>query len=390
MDRRILLSISLVWSMMLPLGTGWAATPESAPAELWNQLRGKNILTWTPQEQRLGYPNIRSINPVRDIPASEHTWVLEPALWPEDSDWADQMEALHLAGLLVIQDGKIRLEKYRQGHNENQRWMSFSIAKSVVSLLYGVAISEGLIQSLEERVSDYLPQFADTGYGDVELRHLLHMASGVRWSEDYQDPHSDVAKLDNATEAEVLAHLASLPAIHAPGTVFNYNTGETILAGAILAKAVGMNLSEFLSSRIWSPAGMEHDADWALMGAGGAEMGGCCISATLRDYGRLGLLTLSAKANNHPGSAPVTHAWMQESTTPSPAAPYYGYFWWLTGEDDYRASGIYGQAIHVSPSHNLVIAMHGLWPNAVDDELSEKRRALVAAIKRAATQSASD
>lgn len=389
MDRRTLLSLSLVLSLILPAGASLATTPESASVALWDQLRGKNILTWTPEEQRLGYANIRSINPVREIPASNDPLILEPELWPENPEWAEQMEALHLAGLLVIQDGKIRLEHYRQGHDENQRWMSFSITKSVVSLLYGIAISEGLIESLDERVMDYLPQFANTGYGDVALRHLLQMASGVRWNEDYQDPNSDVAKLDNATEAEVLAHLASLPAMHPPGTVFNYNTGETILAGAILAEAVGMNLSEFLSSRLWSPAGMAHGADWALMGAGGAEMGGCCISATLTDYGRLGLLTLSQHPDD-PSNELVPMAWIRESTGPSPAAPYYGYFWWLTGEGDYRASGIYGQAIHVSPSHNLVIAMHGLWPTAVDDDLSEKRRALIAAIKRAATQSASD
>lgn len=389
MNQRILLFVSLLACLAISSSSALAETPEGASSELWAELREKNILAWTPDEQRLGYANIRLFSPVREIPASPTPLALTPMLWPEDPVWVQHMEDLHLAGLLVIQDGKVRLEKYRLGHDEDQRWMSFSIAKSVVSLLYGVAMNEGLIQSLDDRVADYLPPFKGTGYGDVPLRDLLHMASGIQWNEDYEDPRSDVAKLDDATEAEVLMHLASLPPLHEPGTVFNYNTGETILAGAVLAQAVGMPLGDYLSSRIWSPMGMEHGADWALMGEGGAEMGGCCISASLRDYGRLGLLSLKATQGTLK-PAVLLEDWMRASTQPSPAAPFYGYFWWLTGDGDYRASGIFGQAIHVSPSHNLVIAMHGLWPAAVDEGLSEKRRALIEKIKHASTQFASD
>ncbi len=389
MNQRILLFVSLLATLTISLSSALAETPEGASSELWADLQEKNILAWTPDEQRLGYANIRLFSPVREIPASPTPLALPPMLWPEDPLWVQHMEDLHLAGLLVIQGGKIRLEHYRQGHDEDQRWMSFSIAKSVVSLLYGVAMKEGLIQSLDDRVADYLPQFEGTGYGNVALRHLLHMASGVQWNEDYEDPRSDVSKLDDATEAEVLTHLASLPRLHEPGTVFNYNTGETILAGAVLAKAVGMPLGDYLSSRVWSPMGMENGADWALMGDGGAEMGGCCISASLRDYGRLGLLSLKA-TQGVLTPALLLEDWMRASTEPSPAAPFYGYFWWLTGDGDYRASGIFGQAIHVSPSHDLVIAMHGLWPAAVDEGLSEKRRALIEKIKHASTQSASD
>lgn len=372
----------------------WASEPttesvaEKTPA-YWQSLRDKNILEWTPEEQFNGYPNIRHINPTREIPASVRPWPLSQDLWTNTQDWEAQMAELNLAGLLVIQGGQIRFEQYRRGHAPDKRWMSFSIAKSVVSLLYGIAIKEGHIQSLEDTVATHLPQFVHTGYADVTIGNLLRMASGVQWNEDYQDPNSDVAALDNASESDVLEHLASLPNLHPQGSVFNYNTGETILAGAILAKAVGMSLSEYLHLRVWSPFGMASNADWALMGAQGAEMGGCCISATLRDYGRLGLFALnSGKTQSNESLLPQD--WMLEATQPSLAAEYYGYFWWLSDDGDYRASGIFGQGIHISPSHDLVVAMHGLWPVAIDQDLSKKRTELIGAIKHALNQSASD
>lgn len=361
---------------------------EDSPAD-WQNLRDKNILEWTPQEQRSGYPNIRRINPTREIPASDRPLQLPKDLWANTPDWEASMSELHLAGLLVIQDGKIRFEKYRQGHTPDDRWMSFSIAKSVVSLLYGIAVKEGHIESLESSVATHLPQFEGTGYADVTIKDLLHMASGVQWNEDYQDPNSDVAALDNASERDVLEHLASLPSLHPPGSVFNYNTGETILAGAILAKSVGMSLSDYLHSRLWSPFGMAANADWALMGNQGAEMGGCCISATLRDYARIGLFALrSGELGSDHQILPK--GWMTEATHPSPAADYYGYFWWLSANGDYRASGIFGQGIYISPSHDLVVAMHGLWPQASDEALSKKRDRLINSIKHASSQSASD
>ncbi len=385
-----LLLVTFVTSTAGAEASGPIMEPKSAhPPAYWQSLRDKNILEWTPQEQLDGYPNIRAINPTREIHASDEPRPLPTEPWSDHPGWESMMESLHLAGLLVIQGGKIRYEHYRQGHAQGERWMSFSIAKSVVSLLYGIAMKEGHIESLDETVATYLPRFEGTGYANVTIKDLLRMASGVQWNEDYEDPNSDVAALDDASENEVLEHLASLPSLHPPGSAFNYNTGETILAGAILSEAVGMSLSEYLQSRLWQPFGMAANADWALMGPQGAEMGGCCISATLQDYGRLGLFALRSGTLD-PDQTLLPKGWMAESTRPSPAAADYGYFWWLTGDGDYRASGIFGQGIHISPSHDLVVAMHGIWPSALDPALSEKRAELIASIKRASTQSASN
>lgn len=357
-----------------------------ANAHRWAELGEKNILMWSPEEQRLGYPNIRQINPVRELTASQTPKVFSTLPWEDVGLWLEAMEDMSLAGLIIVHNGEIKFESYREGHSAQDRWMSFSITKSVVSMLYGIALAEGLIGSLDETVAQHLPQFEGTGYATVTLRNLLQMSSGVAWNEDYQDPASDVARLDNATEAEVLAHLASLPLIHEPGEVFNYNTGETTLAGAILGRSIGMPLTDYLEKKIWHPFGMEHGADWALMGPGGAEMGGCCISASLRDYARLGWVAL--EGSNDEGLLPK--GWMRESTLPSSGADYYGYFWWLEAEEDFRAVGIFGQNIYISPRHNLVIATHGLWPSARSDSLSAKRSELISSIKRAVAQSASD
>ena len=360
-------------------------TPADAPS--WSSLAQKNVLAWTPEEQRLGYPNVRKIRDTRTLMPSNDPYPLPAELWSDVEQLHESMDDLALAGLIVVHEGAVRFEAYREGHHERARWMSFSIAKSVVSMLYGLAIEDGFIGNLNETVADHLPEFVGTGYGEVELGHLLQMASGVAWNEDYEDPNSDVAKLNNASEQQVLQHLASLPRLHEPGTVFNYNTGETTLAGAILRRAIGMTLSDYLNAKIWSvPDGMADGADWALMSPNGAEMGGCCISATLRDYARIGLW---AMAGSH-GHGGLPADWMQQSTQPSAGADYYGFFWWLEENGDYRASGIFGQSIYISPDQNLVIATHGLWPVATNETFSQKRDDLIELVKRVAVQSASD
>jgi len=182
------------------------------------------------------------------------------------------------------------------------------------------------------------------------------MSSGVAWNEDYADPESDVntATWDTLSLYE---YLRNKPRVAAPGEKFNYNTAETNLAGTLLRSAIGNNLSTYLSEKIWKPLGMGSDANWMLSEVGGGETGGCCISATLRDYGRLGLFALH-NGRLADGTQVLPEGWMAESTTPSKGNPGYGYFWWLYADGTYRASGIFGQAIYINPQENVVIAMH--------------------------------
>jgi CubicO group peptidase (beta-lactamase class C family) len=207
------------------------------------------------------------------------------------------------------------------------------------------------------------------------------MASGVAWNEDYADPQADinVAVWDTLT---LYQFLNKKPRQSAPGETFNYNTAETNLAGNLLRSAIGNNLATYLSEKIWQPYGMEADANWQLVGAGEGEFGGCCINATLRDYGRIGLFALG-NGRLADGTRVLPEKWMAESTSPSRAYAGYGYFWWLQEKGSYQASGIFGQAIFVDPQQKVIIALHSARPDASKDADWALENALFKALTRA-------
>jgi CubicO group peptidase (beta-lactamase class C family) len=235
-------------------------------------------------------------------------------------------------------------------------------------------------------VVDYIPQLKGSGYEGVTVRQLLMMSSGVKWNEDYTDPNSDVAKVGLAQLEPgvnpVVSYMRRLPREAAPGTKFVYKTGDTDLAGILLSNAVGKPLSQYLSEKIWAPFGMEADAIWSEDIAG-HERGGCCMSMTLRDYGRLGLFMLEG---GKAGGAQVLPAgWIADATAPHVKEPAYGYFWWLlTG--GYEAEGIFGQTVSVFPAERLVIVQNAAWPAAWNDDFDAGRMAMIAAVRKAAAQ----
>jgi len=275
---------------------------------------------------------------------------------------ADYKNINRMAGLLVIEDGVIRYEDYGLGNTEDSLWVSFSMSKSVTSMLLGAAIKDGYITSLDDKVSDYLPLLQDSAYDNATIRDVLQMASGVQWNEDYVDPESDVLSYPAMNVPAMLNFLGSKPRVAQPGAVFNYNTGETDLVGALVRAAIGNNLSDYLQYKIWQPMGMEADAWWATHGPAG-ERGGCCLNVTLRDYGRIGMFAL----NNGilpDGTEVLPAGWMDDSTTPSQAYEGYGYLWWLPGNGSYDARGIYGQGIRIYPEDDIVIVVLSAWENA--------------------------
>lgn len=343
--------------------------------------------------QILQFRNWRTLYPARQIRAGDS--VQELAYEPVDFSGlsyrvdgqsyslADYKLINDVAGLLVIKDDVIRYEDYGLGNNEDSLWVSFSMSKSVTSMLLGAAVKDGYITSLDDKVSDYLPLLRDSAYDNTTIRNVLHMASGVAWNEDYVDPQSDVLSYPAMDVPAMLKFLGSKPRVAAPGEVFNYNTGETDLVGALVRAAIGNNLSDYLQYKIWQPFGMESDAWWATHGPAG-ERGGCCLNATLRDYGRIGLFAL------HNGVLPdgtevLPTGWMAESTTASPAFEGYGYLWWLPGDGSYDARGIYGQGIHINPQTNLVIVVLSAWEHAAatGTESQAHRVALYQAIDEA-------
>ncbi|RPG24488.1 MAG: class A beta-lactamase-related serine hydrolase [Gammaproteobacteria bacterium TMED57] len=362
-----------------------AESPESNDRDLTGE---NGILFWGPDQQVYGFPRLAELYPTRSIQGQEVPLQLPIRLSNLDAfsySYAEQihtvdshMQSERTAGLLVIQNGEIKVERYGLEHHANAPWVSFSVTKSVVSMLFGAAVKDGYIASIDDPVSDYLPVFEDSPYADVSIKHILQMASGVAWNEDYADPASNIVNLPGE-EMAGFKYMRNLPRVAKPGTVFNYNTGETNIAGAILRKAVGKNLSDYASEKVFLPGGISNTANWLLGAPNGNEFAGCCISANLRDYGRIGLFALQNSQASSP-SSPLAPNWMQQSTTPSPGYDGYGFFWWLTDSGVYSAQGVFGQFIFVDANRDLVIVLQSAWPEAWNTDLENRALSFIGAL----------
>ena len=362
-----------------------AESPESNDRDLTGE---NGILFWGPDQQVYGFPRLAELYPTRSIKGQEVPLQLPIRLSNLDAfsySYAEQihtvdshMQSERTAGLLVIQNGEIKVERYGLEHHANAPWVSFSVTKSVVSMLFGAAVKDGYIASIDDPVSDYLPVFEDSPYADVSIKHILQMASGVAWNEDYADPASNIVNLPGE-EMAGFKYMRNLLRVAKPGTVFNYNTGETNIAGAILRKAVGKNLSDYASEKVFLPGGISNTANWLLGAPNGNEFAGCCISANLRDYGRIGLFALQNSQASSP-SSPLAPNWMQQSTTPSPGYDGYGFFWWLTDSGVYSAQGVFGQFIFVDANRDLVIVLQSAWPEAWNTDLENRALSFIGAL----------
>lgn len=357
---------------------------------------GAAVLMWTLDQQKVGYKNMEKLSPahvvkrgpkVRELPLSDHP--LEPK-W----DWAGKswtvdtyMPAMRTSGVLVLKDGKVVLERYGLDRGKDERWTSFSVAKSVTATLVGAAIQDGYIRSLNDPVTAYIPELKGSAYEGVNIRHLITMTSGVKWNEDYTSLDSDVAKVGLSILEPgvnpVVSYMRRLPREAEPGTKFVYKTGETDLVGILVSKAVGKPLSTYLSETLWSAAGMEQDAVW-VDDVAGHERGGCCMSMTLRDYARIGQFML--EGGKTPGRQILPDGWVADATAqhvpfpPGGVETGYGYFWWII-DGGYAAEGIFGQQIIIYPKENLVIAINSAWPAASKDELWRAQDAFARAIR---------
>jgi CubicO group peptidase (beta-lactamase class C family) len=356
-----------------------------------------SLLTLTPEQQLHIYKNIEATYAVRIAKRATavHPLPLAPQqiapriTWNEKmySDVDSFMAAARTSGILIIKDGHIVMERYALGRKSEDRWTSFSVGKSVTSILLGAAIQDGYIKSLDEPVTKYVPQLKGSGYDGVNIRQLVTMTSGVKWNEDYTDPNSDVAQA-SAWAGEpgmnpLVSYMRRLPREAEPGTKFVYKTGETDMAGILVANAIKKGLAQYLSEKLWQPYGMERDAIW-MVDRGGMERGGCCISMTLRDYGRVGLFMLEGGKANGRQILPTWYA--QEATSDQvkpPADGDYGYFWWGRGDDGYSAQGIFGQQIRIVPKEKLVIVINSAYLKATDKTLVAAMNAVLAGAREA-------
>ncbi len=365
-----------------------------------------SILMWTPAQQLERYPAIEKTYQVGTIAKGATVRALPTAASQIDpkvtfNGRSHSLDAFmkdnRISGLLLLKDGEIVLEKYALGRKPEDRWTTFSVAKSLTSILIGAAIRDGWIDSVYDPVTKYLPELQGTAYDGVSLHRLMSMTTGVKWNEDYANPKSDVAMASTGAfrgghpvgNNPLLNYMTTLKREAAPGAKWVYKTGETDLAGLALTRALaGKSMSQYASEKLWAPYGMEQDAVWMLDKAG-IERGGCCMSATLRDYGRIGLFLLGGGEID--GKPVLADGFLDRATTNRiPVASRaqgqnYGYFWWPRNDGSgYSAVGIFGQGIHIFPEENLVIVMNSAMAKASDRTQSQKTQALVEALRTAA------
>ncbi len=270
------------------------------------------------------------------------------------------LEKLQTVGLLMIKNDSIVMEKYWDGYTDSSKSGSFSMAKSITSLLIGVAIKEGKIKSVEQPVGDFIPAFKEGDKAKVRIVDLLTMCSGTDWDESYWNPLSVTAELYFGTDVYKTANDVKM--IHAPGSLHDYKSGDTQLLGLILLNATGKSLSEYAAEKLWQPLGATHSALWSTDQPNGKEKAYCCFNSNTRDFARIGKLMLdSGKIDGVPV---IDSSYFKQSITPCGIpdskginCDYYGFQWWIDPEHQeiFYARGILGQYIIVIPSKKTII-----------------------------------
>jgi CubicO group peptidase (beta-lactamase class C family) len=285
---------------------------------------------------------------------------------------ADVLDRTYTNALLVMKQGVIVYETYRNRTNEQTRFMSWSMAKSITSALVGCALQDGLIKDLDDPITNYLPELAEGAYREVTLRQVLEMRSGVEYEERYDFANPGIAA--NNHEQAIVQNVVrfadaarNLERAHPPGEEFAYKTIDTAVLGWLLERVTGGSVAAYLSRKIWEPLGAEADGYFIMDGppGEGREFTGAGFNATLRDYGRFGQMMLDGGQAN--GNAILSKQWVQEST--APARGYegpmggYGYQWWtLPGSNAYMAIGLQGQYIFIDPDTQTVVVKLSYFP----------------------------
>ncbi len=344
-----------------------------------------NTLTFHSMDQLFSTRPVARSGTVWELPKDEktlnftytHKGVSRPA--------EEALERTHTNALLIIKDGKIVYERYRNLTNETTRYMSWSMAKSITSLLIGVAINEGHIKSTSDPVTKYLPELKDSGYAGVSIKDVLEMRSGVDWDEryDFGENPSPAAKIfEDALVAGRLRYADAarpLGQAHKPGSTFNYSTVDTAVLGWLLERATKRPVADYMAEKLWGPLGVDADGYWIADGPPGVgrEFTGAGFNARLRDYGRLGLMVVSNGRAN--GTQIIPEKWIALSTKTyngpgkEPEGPLnYAYQWWaIKGTQSFSAIGLQGQFIYIDPPSKTVIVKLSHFPPGAND-LSEE------------------
>ena len=315
------------------------------------------------------YVNIDDLDlfPTREVKAGKgEPWLIgkdynQLKLTPE---LRSALEEYKSVAFLVVKNDSIRYEEYWDGYGEASLSNSFSMAKSIVSILVGIAIDEGKIKSVDQKVCDYLPEFCTDDNKQLTIRHLLTMSSGLDYDEGYASLFSPVTRSYYGTDLR--KQMLALKVVSPPGTEWIYRSSDTELLAFIIRKATGKTISEYASEKLWKPIHAEHDAQWSLDHEDGDEKAYCCFYSNARDFARIGKLFLQKGKWN--GKQIISEEYINSAITPAPITDngkpnkVYGYQWWLTeyeGSKIFYARGILGQYIFVIPEKDIIFVRLG-------------------------------
>jgi len=290
--------------------------------------------------------------------------VLTRTKYDSYSAFEEMLEKNKSVAFLVIQNDSIKYEWYSKKNNVESMFTSFSMSKSYVSALIGIAIEEGHIKSVEEPITNYIKSFKHDGFDSITIEHILNMRTGIDYTENYYNPFGNIPVAYYGRNLD--KHMSKIKIKETPDQKFEYISIATQILGVILEEATGKTVTEYLQEKIWSPIGAEYDASWSLDKKDGREKSFCCINARARDFAKLGRLYLHMGKWNDNQIVPEN--WVKSSVEIHPETKdnFYQYQWWLEPETgkhstrvNYMAQGILGQFIYVIPEKNTIIIRLG-------------------------------
>lgn len=403
MKRPRLTATSLFPLFLLVLGPTWAyppppTDPNEPPSEVPAAVQQLRRAMLDPEVNSLTFHNLDEIFTTRTVARAGAVWSLPRN--DRELDFSYQFKGKNLSpaeyaersfanALLIMKDGRIVAEIYRNNTGPKTRFIAFSMTKSITSLLIGCALQEGRIKSVDDPVTRYLPELGTGGYKDVSIRHILQMRSGVDYEERYDFGNPGIAALNHerALVKNIVRFADAARTVkrkHPPGQVWEYKTLDTAVLGWLLERVSGgSTVAAYTAQRLWEPLGAESDGYYLMDGAPGVgrEFSGAGFAATLRDFARLGeMVRNEGEANKH---RIVSRDWIRESTRPTAAGapgPGYGYQWWMLGNPgSFQALGLQGQYIYIDPATRTVVVQLSYLPPGDDLSATEESMAFFAA-----------
>ena len=359
----------------------------------WHMLDNNvSALAFREMDQLFTTRSVARSGPVWELPRTDHAMDFSYSWQGSSYSAEDFLERTYTNALLVIKNGRIVTEIYRNNSTPQSRFIGWSMTKSITSVLIGCAMEDGYIDSLDTAISHYLPELIGGGYEDVSIRHVMQMRSGVDYEERYDFANPGIAASNHISSlvknnSRFTDVAKTLTRLNQPGEVFQYKTIDTAVLGWLIERRTGMSTAAYTERCLWEPLGAEADGFYIMDGPPGTgrEFSGAGFNATLRDYARVGQMVLNGGVAN--GQRIVSEDWIKLSTQPSGGEDQrrgsYGYQWWTMGNSEaFSAIGLQGQYIYIDPDTETVIVKLSYFPPGDNSAQDGETLAFMAAASR--------